>query len=99
MQQPTVKQVERQLERALRALGVGYSHHQEYLNTQRGDGTILLGRPVGVYFTVAHLSRVNQERVARVFRRLWHRGCRVHSCQYTNVQGWKDVHREVTLTF
>lgn len=97
--QQTIKQVDRQLRLALADLGLRFTHYQEYRSTETGDGRILLGRHVGVYFEAAHVSRVQQKQVAKIFRKYWHRSSRLHSCQHVNVQGWKGVNREVTLTF
>ncbi len=98
MRQPTVKQLECQLERALKALEVGYLFHQEYRCTEQG-GKVILGRHVGVYVSLPRLSRADRERVARVFRRLWHRRCRVHSINRVSHGGCPEVQSTLTLTF
>lgn len=96
--QQTIKQIDRLLMLALADLGLGFTHYQEYIHTERGDGKIILGRHVGVYFRSPRISRDKQNQVARIFRRYWHRAIRLRSCKFINIYG-SDANREVVLTF
>lgn len=91
-------QLERWLRKALTELNLGFSHYGAYQCAEQG-GKVILGRHVEVYFNVSRVRRADQERVARVFRRYWHRNTQRYRSERCSVQGWPDVRSSLTLTY